>query len=377
MVGAVLDRKFVMKQKTSMRNFDEKFSVVSYSIRLQQTAFTDEGMLSTELVNFSNRLTMEINCLAPEILCLQWVSLDYYPILQTTLSGFGYIGCITDCRLDDSCFYGQATFYKAERFEYIAMDDFYLDDLIRKHVNKADIPELINLDRVRKVRSHENALVIHLRCTYTQRELQVINMCCTRDKQQSDLQALQICSVLQELMPCQPERSQKSLILCGDMDFPVDSCPYQILRDGELNSDSFNRLNTSNDSVAPCEAEEMVLQPSEPSTEIESDEMEIAYGGASLVPLAKAYQSGFKHSISSAYVDVMGAEPLCVWRNDSQSLGTGSYVWFDKSKLAVLGVVDMVSRIPESGIPNADFPSDHLSLKAVFSFLPIGGFSSA
>lgn len=86
-VGAVLDRKFVMKQKTSMRNFDEKFSVVSYSIRLQQTAFTDEGMLSTELVNFSNRLTMEINCLAPEILCLQWVSLDYYPILQTTLSG--------------------------------------------------------------------------------------------------------------------------------------------------------------------------------------------------------------------------------------------------------------------------------------------------
>lgn len=64
---------------------------------------------------------------------------------------------------------------------------------------------------------------------------------------------------------------------------------------------------------------------------------------------------------------------MCVWRDDSQSLGTGSYVWFDKSKLAVLGVVDMVGRIPESGIPNADFPSDHLSLKAVFSFLPIEG----
>lgn len=66
-----------------------------------------------------------------------------------------------------------------------------------------------------------------------------------------------------------------------------------------------------------------------------------------------------------------GVEPSCVWRNDSQSLGTGSYLWFDNSKLEVLGVVDMVSRIPESGIPNADFPSDHLSLKAVFSFLPI------
>lgn len=54
----------------------------------------------------------------------------------------------------------------------------------------------------------------------------------------------------------------------------------------------------------PLSFQEMV-PPSEPSTEIESDEMEIAYGGASLVPLAKAYQSGFKHSISSAYVDVM------------------------------------------------------------------------
>lgn len=46
---------------------------------------------------------------------------------------FGYIGCITtSCRLEDSCFYGQATFYKAERFEYIATDDFYLDHLITK-----------------------------------------------------------------------------------------------------------------------------------------------------------------------------------------------------------------------------------------------------
>lgn len=69
------------------------------------------------------------------------------------------------------------------------------------------------------------------------------------------------------------------------------------------------------------------------------------------------------------YICPQGREPLTSRFHVDGVLRSVDYVWFSGNTLQVKGVMETVDEENiKDGIPNAVFPSDHLSLKAVFSF---------
>ena len=97
-------------------------------------------------------------------------------------------------------------------------------------------------------------------------------------------------------------------------------------------------------------------------------------------PLSQLLRQSYTHpsrSLASSYRVVKGQEPLLTnydnYDGDNPSSDCLDYIWFSQDGLVVNNVLDMIDEsvidgAPEKRLPNKLFPSDHLSIRATFTF---------
>ncbi|XP_046552250.1 CCR4-Not complex 3'-5'-exoribonuclease subunit Ccr4-like isoform X2 [Haliotis rubra] len=184
-----------------------------------------------------------------------------------------------------------------------------------------------------------------LRCNHTGNRLTVGNVHVTWDDLRcQDVQALQITSAVKHVI-LQAGGDEFPHVICGDFNSFPTSAGYQLMCDGSL-SDSSKAFLTS------------VLN------------IKSSTGPRSLI---NYLLEEFKHTssnISSAYKTCLGHEPEITCR-DYSFIGCLDYIFYGREGLGVadvLGIVDKSVIDNNGGLPNKDFPSDHLSLKSTLYF---------
>ncbi|XP_071112326.1 microtubule-associated protein futsch-like [Haliotis cracherodii] len=325
-----------------------KFSVASYNIlaechRLKgDYSYTDDKYLEQE---FRHQLLLrELEYLDADILCLQEVNPKYYAtLLQPALQKSGYEGNLMK-RTKEAFDEGEATFVKTSRFSIESSKGVSLADLSKKNINESlnkEVQQAVEeyLDRADVVN------VSRLRCKQTNKVVTVGNIHVVWDNFSSpDVQSIQIASAVKELVS-QAGSDSSPHFLCGDFNSTATSVGYQLARDGYL----------SDSNIASLQAVE---------------NLKLESGSKALI---NHLWGAFQHTssnLNSAYNTCQDGEPEFTTYTSNMLEGV-DYIFYGSDGLGaadILRVVDSAVLEETGGIPNQDFPSDHLSLKSTLYF---------
>ncbi|XP_022088292.1 carbon catabolite repressor protein 4 homolog 1-like isoform X2 [Acanthaster planci] len=327
-----------------------------------------------------------------DIICFQEVSSLYYDeTLVPDMHERGYTGAFikrpSARSADDKRPWtdGSATFFRSARFQLVKQEGGHFKDLFEKEQEKLQSPTNTTSCDPDLIDSKRSFLFVLFRCLETDRLVAVGNVhltCVYGSYNRMDLNSLEAAFALRELVRfC--GGADAPHILCGDFNFEEHHPGYQLMRDGLLSEASATYLRN-------------LRLPGEKD------------GSKNVMSLLDVFPDFFTHdsvSLKSSYKTVMGHEPPFTCYEDSspecatpvgplptkalQALfdvalnytkGRGAdkyvaavdYIWFSSSSLHCSGALRMPEErliLPFHACPNAVFPSDHLLMKAQFSFL--------
>ncbi|ESO92200.1 hypothetical protein LOTGIDRAFT_233228 [Lottia gigantea] len=328
-----------------------QFSLVSYNIladcHLQRG---DYSYTSDQYLNQNYRhelLLRELKYLNADVICLQEVNPEYFSaILKPALQSLGYAGDLHK-RCKEYFNEGEATFYKTSRFTMLEQKGLNLKDLAEREVMAGGLNE----DVQTAVREYlDRADVLHLsrlQCNNTGKIVTIGNIHVIWDEFKSpDVQCIQIASAIKEIVN-KAGNDTSPFIITGDFNSEISSSGYQLGRDGYLSDVNIQKLQSLEN-----------LQTKE--------------GSKSLVNhLWRAFQHTASN-LRSAYFTVQGQEPV-VTSYTANMKTTVDYIFYNANSLDVNGTLQVVHHDvinKTGGLPSAEFPSDHVSLKAVFNLKP-------
>lgn len=347
-------RKFAWLQgkEPSPSDLCQTFSAVSYNILADchaQRDYTEPGSwIAKEHLAIKyrhDRLMKEIRFLDSDIICFQEVGTDYFTsVLKPALAELGYDGVYVP-RYSTIYSEGEATFFHARSFNLESSQSLVLSQVAEREIDESDIEPDVKSSVKEAVQSHAVALLTRLKWVKGGATVTCANIHVAYDMfERQDKQCLQLACAIRELVKL-AGGPDKPHFICGDFNSWPDSPPYQLVHDGHLSEKSLTALQSIN-------------------TVSQSD--------GQLAPLVNYWSEGFQYSpannLQSAYMKILGKEPLTSRFHDGV-VRSVDYVWFSGNTLQVKGVMETVDEENiKGGVPNAIFPSDHLSLKVVFSF---------
>ncbi|XP_019613897.1 PREDICTED: carbon catabolite repressor protein 4 homolog 1-like [Branchiostoma belcheri] len=332
------------------------FSVVSYNILADcHVSPQSYPYCPKECLPMSARekqLDTELRYLNGDIVCLQEVGTTYFqenllPLMQKQ----GYDGY----RFKEKVLgtpEGIAMFFRTSRFSVVDFTAFDFNskfkELIKRYVGESE------RDYVYKYLEKTSVMMMcRLRCKVTGRVVTVgtfhviwwLGLIPSAPQHvEVDVQSLQISVAMAELVQFAGGTDQPH-ILCGDFNSSPFSPAYGILTRGHLAGGGYEMFHA--------------LRPFKVSDNESKCLIDL---------LPSSLYSHPSKSLKSAYAEVKGKEPDFTNYMDS-FVECLDYIWYSSDSVRVTAVLDMV---PESAItpltacPNKVFPSDHLSLKAVF-----------
>ncbi|XP_066264484.1 uncharacterized protein [Branchiostoma lanceolatum] len=352
---AFLNRK-VLHHPHSHEDKARQFSVVSYNILADcHVSPQTYPCCPEEHLPMSARhqqLEKELHYLNGDIVCLQEVGTTYYQeYLVPMMQKQGYDGFRFKEKML-GCPEGIAMFFRTSRLSVVDFTSFDFNskfkELITKYVGESE------RDSVYKYLEKTTVMMMcRLRCKETGRVVSVGTfhviwwmglMPSAPQHVEVDVQSLQISVAMSELVKF-AGGVDKPHILCGDFNSSPFSPAYGILARGYLGGGGYEMFRA--------------LRPFKVSDNESKCLIEL---------LPSSLYSHPSKSLKSAYAEVKGKEPDFTDYTDS-FVECLDYIWYSSDSLRVTEVLDMV---PESAItpltacPNRVFPSDHLSLKAVF-----------
>ena len=271
-----------------------------------------------------------------DIVCLQEVGVKYEPVLARDLEKQGYKGeyCQHVGQGDGQ---GDATFYKANKFECLEVEKFTFNEMLKEAVEKVGIKKVV----LEKCMKDETLLILKLKHIESGSILTIGNIHAVWEHfTQLDVSCLHAALSLLKMSRC---AGGNPFILAGDFNSGPDMAPYHLLQTGELSDSDKEKLVT---------------------------EASVKMGDKSLFELLERFYLHNVVDLASSYQAVMGREPSLTIHNnyDGQCLLNIclDYIWFTASMLDVVSVIETTS--PAELLPNQVFPSDHLSLKASYKF---------
>ncbi|KAK6170497.1 hypothetical protein SNE40_018878 [Patella caerulea] len=334
---------------TSPVDKSRQFSLVSYNIladcamKKGDYSYTEEKYLDQTYRH--NLLIRELKSLDGDIVCLQEVNPNYFnTLLKPEMEGLGYIGSMHK-RCQDSFDEGEATFYKSSRFSLEEQKGYSLKDLADREVLAGGLSDEVQT-AVRKYLDRADVLHLsRLRCLHTGKIITVGNIHVVWNNFKSpDVQCIQIASAVKEIVS-KAGNDTSPFLFCGDFNSEITSPGYQLARDGYLSDTNIQKLQSL-------------------------ENLETTDGSKSLLNhLWRAFQHTASN-LKSAYSTVQGQEPTLTSFTASMHSAV-DYIFYNGNSLNVDGVLQVVhEQVIEKtcGMPTAQFPSDHVSLKAVFNF---------
>ncbi|KAK7107933.1 uncharacterized protein [Littorina saxatilis] len=347
---ALLNRAFVSNPATPPAVVPQQnmFSVVTYNILAEchrtntNYSFTPTVFLTQE---YRHSLMMkELQYLKGDIVCLQEVGPAYFnTTLLPAMRSLGYDGLLkrrTSPHYDE----GEATFYKTALFELEASKGVSLAEAALKEVELGGLTPEVGAAVKKYLDRADVVLITRLRSKATGKVVTVGNIHTVWDNLRSpDVQCIQAACAIKEVVGM--AGSDGAHIICGDFNAEWSSPIYQLVLDGYL----------SDSSIATLQGVQR---------------LELNDGAKSLVNhLWRAFQHT-SSNLKSAYATVTKSEPEVTTFSPNLK-GSVDYVFYSAGSLAPTGVLKTIDRAvidTTSGLPTRDFPSDHLSVKAVMAF---------
>ncbi|KAK7476266.1 hypothetical protein BaRGS_00032459 [Batillaria attramentaria] len=325
------------------------FSVVSYNI-LAECARTrnDYSYTAPEFLGQEYRhglLMKELQYLNGDIVCLQEVNPAYFnTVLLPDMKKLGYDGLMMK-RTKDYYDEGEATFYKTALFELESSKRVSLTEVARKEVEAGGLSPEVGAAVMKYLDRADVVLITKLRSRTTGKSCTVGNIHVVWDSMRSpDVQCIQAACAIKEVVGVAGGEGAPHII-CGDFNSEWHSPAYQLVLDGYLSDASIRKLQAV-------------------------ERLELNEGSKSLVNhLWRAFQHT-SSNLRSAYSTVTGSEPeittFTVHMHNSVD-----YVFFSSGSLVPVGVLKTVDKAvvdATGGLPDRDFASDHLAMKAVMAF---------
>lgn len=351
----LLARKFIWSngEEASPSNLAQTLSVVSYNILADYHAQRDytgpSSWITKEHLSVEYRhslLMKEIRFLDSDILCLQEVQTDYFTsTLRPALAELGYDGLHVP-RHTTAYSEGEATFFRTKCFTLESSQSLVLSQVAEREIDESAIETEVKSSVKAAVDSHAVSLLTRFKRIDSDTTITCANIHVAYDKfERQDKQCLQLACAIRELVKL-AGGPDKPHFICGDFNSWPDSPPYQLVQDGHLSEKSLTALQSIN-SVSQADGQ--------------------------LAPLVNYWSEGFQYppanNLRSAYLKALGNEPLTSRFNCDGIVRSVDYIWFSGNSLDVMGVMETVDADKiKGGVPNVLFPSDHLSLKAVFGF---------
>ena len=276
----------------------------------------------------------EMKALNADIFCLQEVGVSYHPMLSKALEEIGYTGDFYQKMLATQ--EGLATYYRKSAFECLAVKKISYNEMLSEALG------LIGLDPSLSMEWERDQVFLMTKLTHLKtREIVTIgNIHTIWDYfSQPDVTLLQAALALEHLVKF---AEGGAFIFAGDFNVAPHMPTYSFLAKGQL-TDS--------------------------ETSVVKNAATVLFDGK---PLFEALENLYSHpysSLSSSYSEVRSQEPNMTSYDDNEGERPYclDYIWYNKDKLKVNCVLDTILQ-PTSRIPNRIFPSDHLSIKATFSF---------
>ncbi|XP_070539696.1 uncharacterized protein [Ptychodera flava] len=350
---AHLSRKWVPNSRLRGKN-SPCFDVVTYNILSDFFMDPDIGHnpnYPKEDLSRSKRegqLLMELeNNKDTDVICLQEVDPDYFiDKIEPLMKSYGFCGCYMPetCGIID----GLSTFYKTANFDLVTQKSTTFNELLEKAIGRHPSVGSLCSAVTQHIQSQAVVMYTKLRCKRTGKVVTVANIHgWYGNYRKMDVTVMQISTAIRELVEYAGSDSQ-SYILCGDFNQEPKMPGYKVTQNGQLD---------------PCEKEELRKYP-KVSVNVNQD-----------INLIDVVPKCFEHSaasIRSSYKEIMGKEPditCCPDNADDQA--TLDYIWYDSNSMDCHEVLDVVSTDVLKSLkwcPNPVFPSDHLLMRAKFSF---------
>lgn len=332
------------------------FSVVSYNILAECARLrADYSYTAPEFLGQEYRhglLMRELQYLNGDVVCLQEVNPAYFnTVLLPEMQKLGYDGTMIK-RTKEPHDEGEATFYRTALFELenrkgvplteVAEKDFCLaPQEVEAGGLSAEVGAAVSkyLDRADVV------LITKLRSKVTGKCFTVGNIHVVWDSMRSpDVQCIQAACAIKEVVGVAGGEGAAHII-CGDFNSEWSSPAYQLVLDGYLSDASIRKLQAV-------------------------ERLDLSEGSKSLVNhLWRAFQHT-SSNLRSAYSTVTGSEPEITTYTSSMH-NSVDYIFFSSGSLVPVAVWKTVDRPvvdATNGLPDRDFPSDHLSMKALMAF---------
>jgi len=318
------------------------FSVVSYNILADCHMKPDwYGYTPPDCRNSKDRhprLFAELEELDADILCLQEVGRNYHPQLRDSLEAAGYEGQFLQKELGTE--EGEATYWKKQDFQLLEARHLTFVQLLESALKRNGLDPDLALSQC--PRDHV-LLVTRLKHRSTGKHLTVANIHTVWDNfAQLDVSSLHVALALREL-----GKEEEAVIFAGDFNSLPTMEPYLI---------------ASQDGLSEAELKDL------------EDKGSAGLGeavGPIVGCLSNEYQQPGGPALGSAYLTVKGSEPLLTNYDDYDGNHPADwcldYIWFSTNTLKPVAVLDTVG-VPTGRLPDSTFPSDHLSIKASFTF---------
>lgn len=324
------------------------FSIVSYNILAEchrvrwDYSYTPARFLGQD---YRHKLLMkELQYLNGDIVCLQEVNPAYFnQTLLPEMEKLGYKGLMmkrTKADMDE----GEATFYKAEAFDLETSEGVSLTEVAHRRIEAIGMRDDVVTAAAKAYMDRPDVVLItRLYCKAAKKSVTVGNVhVIYGDFETPDVQCLQASCAIEELIRVAGGENAPH-VLCGDFNGTPFSPVYALVAKQEL---SVEKLQT-----------------------VEGLQMDGDHGAHSLMGQERRLFPHPSSSLTSAYKVVNDQEPeVTCFTDDSWTL---DYIFYSSHTLAgvgVLGVVNTAVIAATGGLPSKDFPSDHLSLKAVLFF---------
>ncbi|XP_033740793.1 muscle M-line assembly protein unc-89-like [Pecten maximus] len=346
----VLSRKYIPNPSYHQSgDTNKQFSVVSYNILAQchlernDYSFTESQYLA-ESYRHQN-LMKEIEYLGADLVCMQEVGPKYFEsMLKPAMTRLGYEGVMKK-RTQDYFDEGEATFYRTSRFSVVNTQTYSLADLAEQELEDGGVSDEVKVS-IRKYLDLPDVLVLtKLRCNTTGNLLCVGNIHVQWGKMEiPDAQCIQIVCAIKELAK-QGGSDCHAQILCGDFNSEETSPGYKLAMEGYITDEVLKQLQA-----------------------LENLEMPDSSKAALVNHLWRAFQH--TSDLRSAYQSAQGCEPSVTSYNRVM-LAAVDYIFYCGSNLHNVGVLETAKEgniKATGGIPDRLFPSDHVSIKAVFAF---------
>eukprot|EP01080_Neovahlkampfia_damariscottae_P001890 gene1890-1031_t len=334
-----------------LRNFilsNEFVNSINFENILKKESFTimQYNILADFLCNFEytsktsqnwkyrrNLILNEINFYSPDICCLQEVQSsslsnkdNHYLWFKKEFKNYdSFYKRKTTNKIGNEI--GNLILWKKEKFELISKYEIELQKELMNSLNDYSTKNLM--------KSYPQVgLIIHLRNLMTNNDLLI---CCCHISCDFNSPHIQICQVqicLNEIQKLKEKCKNPSILFCGDFNSTPDTNVYSLLSNGKLDKKEFMNIAIS------------------------------AFKKKFQIPML------FEHNLKlqSSYKNILKDEPITTNVTDSFT-GCLDYIWFSKLKpIAILDIPKEKEMKKEIGLPNSEFPSDHLPLLTKFQF---------